>query len=217
MYLQHMNNSVIIILFVLLLVAIMLWTIRSRRKERPVNVSSPAEAPYEEHRPGTERENDKLVLVDNIAESDMERVLDDFCKMYNKDRIRVRARLFKARTSVACITFPCDIDLELLCFLVNHINYPTGFDRSFRVTGWVTTRLTDTWITEETAGKKAMLYVPDVDTEYDQVLMTTQDNVSYNLSFAASKAKLLPGPGQAFRTPPIDAGTLVNYPFADFQ
>lgn len=212
-----MNHPAIIILFALLLGATVLWIIRSGRKNRTASIPSPAGGPSERDIAVPESQNDKLILVDDIAEADLERILEGFCALYNKGGVRARPRLFKAGTSVACITFPYDIDFELLCFLVNYISYPAGFDRSFNVTAWATTRLTDAWITEETAGKKVMLSIPDEDSEYDNVLMTTPDNMGYKLSFAARKPKPLPGPGQPFRTPPMDAATLMSYPYTDFS
>jgi hypothetical protein len=64
-----------------------------------------------------------------------------------------------------------------------------GFDRSFKTIGWATTKTTDTWITEKTANKNIMLYVSDFDTEYDNVFLTTSDNIGYKLGFAMGEEK----------------------------
>jgi hypothetical protein len=52
------------------------------------------------------------------------------------------------------------------------------------ITGWTTAPAVDDWVTEKTANKRAMLFISPDDTGYDNVYLTTFDNIGYKLGFA---------------------------------
>ena len=93
-----------------------------------------------------------------------------------------------------------------------------GFDKSFNVTGWATTKSSDTWITERSANKKAMLFIPSDDTEHDNVFMKTSDNIGYKLGFAVGEEKqLLDISKKQFSLPTIDISELTDKEYKDFK
>ena len=86
------------------------------------------------------------------------------------------------------------------------------------VTAWTTTKSNDTWITEKSANKKVMLFIPSDDTEHDNVYMTTSDNIEYKLGFAVGEEKqLLNTPKRRYIPPDFEISDLTNKEFEDFR
>nr|WP_199158684.1 hypothetical protein [Pedobacter sp. ASV2] len=165
-----------------------------------------------------ESKNDKLVLVENISNLEVDSILIGFCNLYNKDSFQARPRLYKLKEDEFAITFPFDIDFEIYCYFINYVHYPMGFDRSFDVIGWTTTKNGQLWITDKTVNKKVMLFIPPDDTEHDNVFLTTSDNIGYKLGFAIGEEKqFLNQPKQHFISSKIEIKDLTNKEYKDFN
>jgi hypothetical protein len=145
--------------------------------------------------------------------------LTDFCASYNQEKVQAHLRLTKIKADEFVISFPQNIDFEIYCYLINYLNYPAGFNKTFKPFGYTTTKLSDNWITEETANKYVMLYVSDHDTEYDNVSMTTSENIGYKLSFDhthTSKNQLLDAPEKNYTPHSVSLKQLVLKEFSGF-
>ncbi len=70
------------------------------------------------------------------------------------------------------------LDNMLFYFLVNYISYPEGIDYSVKVEGF--TKGTNI---SRLIGKKLLVVLPEIDTEYDNVLLVTEDNQCYKMDF----------------------------------
>lgn len=174
--------------------------------------------PSNEHLPKQEKPNDKLVIVDNISKTEIDSILTGFCNMYNKESFQAQPRLYKLNARQFAITFPYDIEFEIYCYFVNYVHYPMGFDKSFDVTAWEKTGKAYGWITEKSANKKVMLFIPEDDSEHDNVFLTTDDNIGYKLGFAMGEEKqLLQTPKKTYFAPAIDIKTLTEKEAYDFQ
>jgi len=174
--------------------------------------------PSNEHLPKQEKSNDKLVIVDNISKAEMDSILTGFCNIYNKESFQAQPRLYKLSERQFAITFPFDIEFEIYCYFVNYVHYPMGFDKSFDVTAWETTKQANGWITEKTANKKVMLFIPEDDNEHDNVFLTTDDDIGYKLGFAMGDEKLLlQSPKKKYFAPTIDIKILTEKEAQDFQ
>ena len=172
----------------------------------------------QEYLPTQEKQNDKLVIVSDISDADLQRILTDFCSLQNKKKYQVQPRLTKISEKEFAITFPYDIKFEIYCYFINYIHYPMGFDKSFNIIAWTTTKNGDTWITENSTDKKAMLFIPSDDKEYDNVFMTTADNIGFKLGFALGEgSQLLNNPKKQFSMPTIDILELANKEHKDFK
>jgi hypothetical protein len=164
-------------------------------------------------------ENDKLVLISAISETEIKKILTDFCASYNQEKVQAHLRLTKIKADEFVISFPQNIDFEIYCYLINYLNYPAGFNKTFKPFGYTTTKRSDNWITEETANKYVMLYVSDHDTEYDNVSMTTSENIGYKLSFDhshTSKNQLLDAPEKNYTPPSVSLNQLKLKEFSGF-
>lgn len=165
-----------------------------------------------------ERQNDKLVLVDNLSKKEMESILTSFCKIYNQENYKAQPRLFVLSERKFAITFPFDIDFKIYCFFVNYVRYPMGFDKQVDVIVWTSTKQAKGWITEKTENKKVMLFIPEDDREYDNVFLTTNDNIGYKLGFATGEEKqLLPLPKKGYFAPTTEINSLTEKQSEDFQ
>lgn len=162
--------------------------------------------------------NDKLVLVEDVSETDMKKILQDFCNSYNEDSVRAVPRLHPLSENKFAVTFPYNISFDLFCYFINYVNYPTDFERSFKTLGWATTASGDAWINAQNVNKKVMLYLSETDTEYDNVFMTTADNQGFKMGFAIREQnQALEKPEQVYIPQPVNLTDLEEKPYNDFR
>ena len=191
------------------------WTKLKNQKPQP---DTDTRRPSENIFPTDKVANDKLVIVEDASENDIKKILQEFCNSYNKETYQVIPRLAKLSDKKFAITFPYDINFEIYCYFINYVNYPMGFDRHFKTIGWASTKPTDTWITEKSANKNVMLFVSDFDTEYDNIFLTTSDNIGYKLGFAMGEEKqLLDRPDKSYVKQPIDIDEIETKQYFDFK
>jgi hypothetical protein len=173
--------------------------------------------PTADKKPNEEKSNDKLVIVNSANYDDLKKALTEFCNMYNKDKFQAIPRLTKLTENEFAITFPHDIDFEIYCYFINYILYPMDIYWKPNVVAWTTTQSSDTWITEKTANKKVMLFIPEDDTEHDVVFMTTEDNIGYKLGFSVGERKQLDNPKRNYNAPKFDINSLTSKQSENFQ
>ncbi len=138
--------------------------------------------------------------------------------MYNEERYQAQPRLIKITEREFGITFPFDIDFEIFCYFINYIQYSMDFDKSFKVTGWATTKSGDKWVAEESVNKKVMLFIPSDDIDHDHVFMTTIDNIGFKLGFAmGEESQWLDLPKNKYTPPTVDIVELINKEHTDFR
>lgn len=209
------TQTIIIVLIASVVVLYFIWT---KLKNQTPHADTDTSRPSAELLPAQEKQNDKLVIVKDISYTDLQTILTGFCNMYNKEHYQAQPRLTKITEREFAITFPFDIDFEIFCYFINYVQYPMEFDKAFNVTGWTTTKSGDNWITEKSANKKAMLFIPPDDTDHDNVFMTTIDNIGFKLGFAMGEEKqLLDGPKKKFNSPTIDILELATKEHKDFK
>lgn len=209
-----MKAEIIIIGVAVTVVIIKLYFTIGKKVKPEKDTSRPSNYNF----PTNEKENYKLVIVNNISRTEIDSILTGFCNLYNKESFQVLPRLYTLNEIQFAITFPFDIEFEIYCYFVNYVHYPMGFDKSFDVKAWETTKQPDGWITEKSAHKKVMLFIPEDDNEHDNVFLTTEDNIGYKLGFAIGKRKqLLETPKKRYSVPIIDINTLTEKESKDFQ
>jgi hypothetical protein len=181
-------------------------------------LSEDVSRPAADKKPVVEKKNDKLIVVSNVKHDDIKSVLVKFCNIYNKNSYQALPRLAQINASTFAITFPYDINFTTFCFMVNFMKYPVDVNWDSQVMAWATAKRSDGWVTDKCIGKKVMLFVADDDREYDNVFLTTRDNIGYKLGFATGKEKqLLDTPKQKFTEPEIDINNLKTLKFEDIE
>jgi len=132
-------------------------------------------------------ENDKLILVENVDFSLIKKAVQDFTKYYdNPEQINLKpiSKLHKVDKNRIAITFPYDIEFEIFCYYVNYLKYPRDIKYNPNVTAWTTTKSTDNWLNKKFENNKVMLFLDPNDTEYDNVMMTTEKGKTFKIGFA---------------------------------
>jgi len=165
-----------------------------------------------------EKSNDKIIVVTNADHNDIKKALTEFCNIYNKNDYAAQPRLWQLSANSFAVTFPYDVDFATYCFAVNFLKYPMDIKWNAKVYAWCTTHTEDQWITEKSASKTVMLYLAADDKEYDNVFLTTQDNIGYKLGFAVGhETQLLDAAKETFKTPAVTIESLKDKKFEDFQ
>ena len=147
---------------------------------RPINVPTPPKV-----------DNDKIVVIKGAPYNDIQKAIKQFCNVYNKKDYAAIPNLIKVSNGEFVITFPHDLTFDMFCFFVNYMYFPENIFYKADIKAWATSKPNDIWITEKSANKKVMLYIPPDDKEYDNVYLTTQDNIGYKLGFAVGQEKQL--------------------------
>jgi len=201
-----------------LLAGLLILSALIRLRIQNLQPDTDASRPDESLFPKDKIANDKLVLVEGVSENDLSKILQMFCNSYNRKAFQALPRLIQLSDNQFAVTFPYDINFEIYCYFINYVNYPPGFDRHFKTVGWATTTPSDSWITEKSVNKNVMLYISDFDEEYDNVFLTTSDNVGYKLGFAIEEEmQLLDSPEKSYVRQPVNINELDEKPYTDFK
>jgi hypothetical protein len=207
-----------LILGIIAIVALIIYVVWTKLKNNKPQPETDASRLKENLFPTYTVTNDKLVIVEDLNENDLKKMLQEFCNSYNKAEFQVIPRLTKLSENNFAVTFPYDIKFEIFSYFINYVNYPMGFDRHFKAIGWTTTKSSDNWITEKSVDKNVMLFVSEFDKEYDNVYMTTSDNIGYKLGFATGEEKqLLDKPEKSFIKKPLSKNELAGKPYTEFK
>lgn len=174
--------------------------------------------PSEDKKPIVEKDNDKIILVDNANHEDIRKALIAFCNMYNKDAFAALPRLWQLSATSFTVTFPYDADFATFCFAINYLKYPSNIKWHSQVRAWATTKPGDDWIPGQAINKECMLFLADDDTEYDNVFLTTKDNIGCKLSFSGGAAKPpLSAPKELYIRQSIAIENLIGHTYEDFK
>ena len=164
----------------------------SKNESRPINTEMPTE----------KIKNDKIVLIENVKLEDFKNVLQKFCNNYNQENLRALPLLTILSENKFVVTFPYDTDFATYCFFVNYMYYPNDIIYKPTIKAWTSTKQSDDWMTNDIANKKVMLYIPSDDKDYDNVYLTTFDNIGYKMGFAMGEEKQkLNNPRQSYVEP----------------
>ena len=130
--------------------------------------------------------NDKAILIQGWNEDELHQILDDFVEAdlsaFAAFRIAIENRL---ENSFA-LTFPEDIHPAEFLSLINYLAYPINFDpagRSIVVAGKTTLNSDFDGLPKSLEGKKALLYLPENDEDYDVLFLHTESGVTLAKTF----------------------------------
>ena len=149
--------------------------------------------------------SDKLICITNINIENLRSIITLYAWEYEDEDMIDNLRAIKISESEFAITFANDIDFEAYCYFINYLKYPEEVESKPAILAWTTTNSTDKGVPEMAVNKLVMLYIPEEDDEYDNVFLTTQDNISYKISFEFGKnPQLLQSPNKTFSLPPYN-------------
>lgn len=116
--------------------------------------------------------NDTVVICKGRSEAELTKIFADFTRVYAARLAISEPFRVERRGDILRISFPGDIQPTLLSFLVNYPRYPKDMDlanREVAVLGLVTLTAAFPLPRNDYVGKKARLYVPSDDRDYDLV------------------------------------------------
>ena len=164
----------------------------SKNESRPKNTEIPTE----------KIQNDKIVLIENIKLSDLKSAIQKFCNNYNQENLTALPLLTILSENKFVVTFPYDTDFVTYCYFVNYMYYPNDIFYKPTIKAWTSTKQNDDWMTNEIVNKKVMLFIPSDDKDYDNVYLTTSENIGYKMGFAMGEEKQkLNNPRQTYVEP----------------
>jgi hypothetical protein len=148
--------------------------------------------------------NQTSVSVKGWSQPELDEILTYFLGSYElsgKMSVKVTAK----SNGVLTIAFPSDIPPTILLYLVNYLKYPKDFDltqRSIGVLGRVALTSVFNLPDPKLVGKRAEIYVPADDDQYDLVYAKTETGAAYKVPFTNLIWKAV----DTARTPPENVG-----------
>lgn len=118
------------------------------------------------------------VVVRGWSPSEARTILDDFAKVYELEPANFR--LSAASDGGLIVELPKGLPDDRFLYLVNYLNYPDNFDLTRRKLA-----ICGIWQIEDGAqvGSRAVVYIPQSDTEYDQAYVQMDRQQAYKVSF----------------------------------
>lgn len=138
--------------------------------------------------------NNKLIFVKGLTGQEVERMVKDFCRMYNTSSYKAIVKIQMVEQSEYALTFPYDIDFNTFCFLVNYAVYPMDINKKPNVYGWIPK--------ERDNMTETMFYIPIDDSEHNNVYCTTTDGKYYKIDFGTMRPKEI-AKGKAYQSMPF--------------
>ena len=126
-------------------------------------------------------ENDKAILIQGWNEDELRKILNDFVEQDLSVFAAFRIEIEKRLDNSFALTFPEDIHPDEFVSLINYLAYPFGFDlagRSIIVAGKTTLNSDFDGLPKSLAGKKALLYLPEDDDDYQVVYLQIESGVT---------------------------------------
>jgi hypothetical protein len=131
-------------------------------------------------------ENDKAILIRGWNEDELGKILDDFVETDLSAFAAFRIEIQKRLENSFALTFPEDIHPDEFVCLINYLAYPFDFDlagRSIVVAGKTTLNSDFDGLPKSFEGKKALLYLPQNDDDYQVVYLQIEPGVTLAKSF----------------------------------
>jgi len=192
-----MDSKTVLVIIGVIVIAFLLKSCVSnnnfKNKNRPINKDLPSE----------KVNNDKIVLIENVDSDNVKKAIQLFCNSYNQEDYKALPLLTLVSGSKFIVTFPYDIDFMTYCFFINYMYYPNDIKYKPSIKAWTSTKKTDEWMKEDITNKKVMLYIPSDDKDFDNVYLTTSDNIGYKMGFAMrEESQKLDYPKQSYSEQP---------------
>lgn len=193
-----------------LLVGYLIYSFTSKPANKPQRPYVPQ---YNVER--TFKENDKLIIVGNVDLETLQQIVSDFTWNYDNPKqfnLKPISKIHKIDDSKFAISFPYDIDFEILCYYLNYLKYPKDINYQPSVLAWTSTSFGYKWLNETFNNNKVIMFIDPNDNEYDNVMVTTGDDKPFKLGFGIgyglqTESKVI----QKYEQPPLNISQLTKY------
>ena len=210
-------NKTLLIIGIIIVVGFLIFKFGLKSSESDLKNTS---RPNNVSKPTATKDNDKIILIKNLKLDYLKQAINQLCNMSNQNQYLALPRLTILDNEFV-ITFPYDIDFDQFCYFVNYMKYAHELslkpDYKPEIKAWCTTKPDYARMTNEIANKTVMIYIPDWDKDYDNVYLTTQDNLGFKMGFALGEEhQKMEKPVLQFEKMPTDL-SLDNKETIDFE
>jgi hypothetical protein len=209
-----MNNKNFIIIVVIAFIVIVAMLFLRQKTE---NISNEVKAFKEKNL--IQMTNNKIVIVKNLKQEYLEKAIEQFLDL-NKggNSIKPKIAIFDDKL---VITFPYDIEFDTLCYFINYLEYAHDLslksDYKPEIYAWYKTKNGDEWMTNEIVNKEVLIFIPETDDEYDNIYLTTEDNLGFKMGFALGyEHEKLAKPVIPYMKRPMNKSDLENQKLIDY-
>jgi hypothetical protein len=129
--------------------------------------------------------NDKAIMVSGWEAEELDKALDDFVARGTSGRPQQIA-MYEYSENLYRLTFPEDIPVGNFVALINYLNYPIDFggpERKISVAGNTSLNSEFAGIPESLWEKRAILYVPEDDEDFDLVYLLAGTGDTFAFAF----------------------------------
>lgn len=214
-------NKTLLIIGIIIVVVFLIFKFALKSSDRDLDPDfTNTSRPNNVKKPTTTIANDKIILIKNLKLDYLKQAITQYCNLSNQNQYITLPRLTVLDNQYV-ITFPYDIDFDQFCYFVNYLKYAHELcskpDYKPNIKAWCTTKSGYTWMTDEIVNKVVMIYIPDWDEDYDNVYLTTQDNLGFKMGFALGEEhQKMDKPVMQFENMPKDLN-LENKETIDFE
>ena len=126
-----------------------------------------------------------LIFVVGVSATDIRAISEDFADAYwdRGSGVELNLHTHKSDPDRHLVSLESPTEFYVFQFLVNYITYPMHKKYQLRPAGYWQAGPTDIPV-EGSAGKMTMLFIPESDTEHDNVYAVTEDGIAMILGFA---------------------------------
>jgi hypothetical protein len=128
----------------------------------------------------------RVIMATHMSENEISDAINGFIKLYkgNGDKID-RPQVTQQDENSFMICLPDTTPYDLFCYWVNYLAHSDERKKyNNNITGWYEVSANAKLFPSKTL----MIYVPETDTEHDNVYVTTKDNLCYKQEFAGDTA-----------------------------
>jgi hypothetical protein len=151
-------------------------------------------------------ENDKLIVVSNITQKQLQSVLITFCEARNDEAITVWPEMVIAQDNRLAVVFPYDVTFEVFCELLNYLVYPINISAEPIAIGWATYPTDEDALPKEMFDTPMMIFVPEENQNYSQFFMVNSNGIGCHQQLLDPTGyKVHPKPEEPYMQPPFDA------------
>jgi hypothetical protein len=124
-----------------------------------------------------------LIFISGAAYLEIKKALQQWINLYSRDlKSNFEFKLTENSKGNYIVIPDQRIRNDQFAYLINYLTYPEGINYNVKVSGYFT--LTDTSLfPKKLLDKDLCLYIPESDSEHDNVFMVTRDNTAYKQSF----------------------------------
>lgn len=127
----------------------------------------------------------RIIRAIQMTKSEVENAINDFVKLNEENGSEVDRPQVVQQENAFMLYLPDSTTYDQFCYWVNYMVY-SNKDKKYNnnITGWYEVPANAKGVWQQFANQRLMFFIPETDTEYDNVYVMTKDNICYKQEFA---------------------------------